>query len=303
MSFISLAKNGRKGAKYYVWTLLLILSTAIGVGQAPYFFALWGAGMDVSKSMELPISEAISVLGTNLFLTVELIPFCILLGVLLFSVAKLHQRPIKSLFTVRENFDWGRFFFLFILWFLILFALLGVSYMMGAPISWYAKKENFIMLLLVSLFILPLQVMFEEVLFRAYILQGLALSFKRPVFSMLCSGVLFGLLHAANPEVDVLGYEILAYYIVTGIFFGILTIMDDGIELSLGFHTANNIFGAVIVTTNWQVFQTDALFIDKSLPAIGLDMYLTLFAIFPLLLIILSKKYKWASFSKLIQKF
>lgn len=297
-----MGKSGRNGAKYYVWTFLLIISTAIGIGQIPYFFALWGAGIDVSNSTELSMTEAISVLGSNLFLTVELIPFCLLLVVLLLSVAKLHQRPIQSLFTVRANFDWSRFFFLFVVWFLILFVLLGCSYFMGANVSWYAKKETILMLLSVSIFILPLQVMFEEVLFRSYILQGLALSFKRPLISVLFSGALFGLLHAANPEVDVLGFEILIYYIVTGVFLGVLTVMDDGIELSLGFHTANNIFGAVVVTSNWQVFQTDALFIDSSSPKIGLDMYLTLFAIFPMLLFILSKKYKWTSFSKLIQK-
>jgi membrane protease YdiL (CAAX protease family) len=302
MSFISLAKNGRKGAKYYVWTLLLIFTTTIGVGQLPYYLGLWAAGIEFSKVLEVSMQDAIAILGSNLFFTLELIPFCLLLGVLLFSLKKIHGRPLNTVFTIREYFDWKRFFFLFVLWFLILATQLVFSYWTGAKIEWNANKETFLMLCGISLFILPLQVLFEEVLFRSYILQGLALSFKRPLLSIILSGTLFGLLHAANPEVDVLGNEILMYYIVTGLFLGVLTVMDDGLELSLGFHTANNIFGALIVTTDWQVFKTDALMIDNSPPVIGLDMYVTLFGVFPLVLLLLSKKYKWNSFSKLIIK-
>lgn len=301
MRFISLGKNGRNGAKYYVWTFLLIITTTIGVGQLPYYMGLLSAGVDLSKVLEVSMEEAMTILGSNLFLTLELLPFCILLGVLLFSFVKIHNRSLKTVFTARENFDWNRFFFLFTLWSLLLVIQLGLSYWMGAKIEWYAKKETFFMLCAVSLFILPLQVLFEEVLFRSYILQGLAISFKRPFLSIILSGTLFGLLHAANPEVDVLGQEILIYYIVTGLFLGVLTVMDDGLELSLGFHTANNIFGAMIVTTNWQVFKTDALMIDKTPPVISWDMYFTLFVVFPLLLFVLSKKYKWNSFSSLIE--
>ncbi len=302
MGFLSLGKNGRKSAKYYVWTFLLIITTTIGVGQLPYYLGLMAAGIEFSKVLELTMQEAISILGSNLFFTLELIPFCILLGVLLFAVTKIHERPLSTVFTIRESFDWKRFFFLFFLWFLILFFQLAITYWMGAKIQWNAKKETFLILCGVSLFILPLQVMFEEVLFRSYILQGFAMSFKRPMVSIILSGTLFGLLHAANPEVEVLGKEILIYYIVSGLFLGILTVMDDGLELSLGFHTANNIFGALVVTTDWQVFKTDALLMDTSPPLIGMDMYLTLFLVFPLLLFVLSKKYRWKSFSKLIDK-
>ena len=43
-----------------------------------------------------------------------------------------------------------------------------------------------------------------------------------------------------NPEVEKLGYLILVYYIGSGLFLGIITLMDEGIELALGFHFANN---------------------------------------------------------------
>jgi membrane protease YdiL (CAAX protease family) len=110
---------------------------------------------------------------------------------------------------------------------------------------------------------------------------------------MIFSGVIFGLMHFSNPEVNVLGFEIITYYILTGIFTNLMAVMDEGLELGIGFHAANNIFGCLIITNNWQVFQTDALWMDMSKPAIGLDLYITLFVFFPLMLFIFSKKYKW----------
>ena len=48
------------------------------------------------------------------------------------------------------------------------------------------------------------------------------------------------------------------------IFLGVLSIMDQGIELSLGFHAANNLITALLVTSTWTVFQTESILIDVS---------------------------------------
>jgi membrane protease YdiL (CAAX protease family) len=112
---------------------------------------------------------------------------------------------------------------------------------------------------------------------------------------MLMSGVIFGLMHYSNPEVKVLGSAILGYYILIGIFTSLMAVMDEGIELGIGFHAANNIFGCLIVTNHWQVFQTDALWMDMSEPKIGLDLVVTLLIFYPLMLFIFAKKYKWKS--------
>ena len=111
-----------------------------------------------------------------------------------------------------------------------------------------------------------------------------------------CSRV-FGLLHIANPEVEKLGYIIMVYYIGTGLFLGITALMDDGIELALGFHAANNLFTALLVTADWTAFQTHSVFKDMSDPTeIGiLEIFIPVFIIFPVLLLIFSKKYKWTN--------
>jgi len=88
------------------------------------------------------------------------------------------------------------------------------------------------------------------------------------------------------------------YYIGTGFLFGITTLMDDGTELSLGMHAANNIVAAVFVTMNWTVFQTEALFIDTSEPGVGIELFLPVFVIYPLVLFVFSKKYGWTNWKQ-----
>jgi len=70
--------------------------------------------------------------------------------------------------------------------------------------------------------------------------------------------------------------------------------MDEGSELSLGMHAANNIVAAVFVTVNWAAFQTDALFKDVSEPSLSMYMFLPVFIVYPLVILYLSKKYDWS---------
>ncbi len=81
-----------------------------------------------------------------------------------------------------------------------------------------------------------------------------------------------------------------------------MTIMDEGMELSMGYHAANNVFTAIMITNNWQAFQTDAVFIDTSTPSFGLDSIVTLAIIQPALLLLFSRIFKWKNWKKLIAR-
>lgn len=61
----------------------------------------------------------------------------------------------------------------------------------------------------------------------------------------------------------------------------------------LAFIFANNLVGALLITSDWSVFQTHSLFIDKSEPSAGFDVILPVVIIYPILLFIFSKKYNW----------
>ena len=105
-------------------------------------------------------------------------------------------------------------------------------------------------------------------------------------------------MHVANPEVTKLGYGILVFYVGTGLFLGIITLMDEGLELALGFHAANNLITALLVTADWTAFQTDSIYKDISAPTLGWDAIVPLVVIYPLLLWSFSKKYGWTQWKK-----
>ena len=73
-------------------------------------------------------------------------------------------------------------------------------------------------------------------------------------------------MHFWNPEVEKLGSIIIIAYITMGLFFGSITLLDEGLELAIGFHIGNNLLLALLLTSDWTVFQTYSLFIDKSTP-------------------------------------
>ncbi len=113
---------------------------------------------------------------------------------------------------------------------------------------------------------------------------------------LIITSVIFGMLHFWNPEVDKLGPTIMVYYIGTGLFLGIMTLMDEGLELALGFHAANNLFTALLVTADWTVFQTYSVLKDIAEPELGfIDLVLPVFILFPIVLFIFAKKYKWTN--------
>ena len=129
-------------------------------------------------------------------------------------------------------------------------------------------------------------------------MQGIGVATKNRWFPLIVTSLVFGLLHIANPEVEKLGYGILVYYIGTGFFLGIITLMDEGLELALGFHAANNLITALLVTANWTAFQTNSILIDISTPVLGADVYVPVFVVFPILVFIFSKKYGWTNWKE-----
>jgi hypothetical protein len=126
--------------------------------------------------------------------------------------------------------------------------------------------------------------------------KQIASKLKFKWFPLILTSVIFGMLHIANPEVEKLGYSIMIYYIGTGLFLGVITLMDEGMELALGFHAANNLFTALLVTANWTAFQTHSILKDTAEPTLEfIDLVLPVFIIFPLLLLIFGKVYKWTN--------
>mgnify|MGYP003325539806 CR=1 FL=1 len=64
--------------------------------------------------------------------------------------------------------------------------------------------------------------------------------------------------------------------------------MDEGIELALGFHAANNLVTALLVTSSWTVFQTESVLIDIPEPSLGGELFISLFILYPIFIFLMS---------------
>tara|TARA_B110000116_G_C16790649_1_gene563550 strand:- start:1008 stop:1481 length:474 start_codon:yes stop_codon:yes gene_type:complete len=148
-------------------------------------------------------------------------------------------------------------------------------------------------MLIISIIFIPFQSALEEYIFRGYLMQGFSKMFNNRWMPLILTSFIFGSLHYFNPEVDKLGPGLIIYYIGTGFFFGIITLMDEGIELSIGLHVANNLMTAILVTAEWTSFQTESIFKDVSEPSLGVELVVFLFIVYPLTMYIFSKKFNW----------
>ena len=111
------------------------------------------------------------------------------------------------------------------------------------------------LVLIIAFLIIPIQTTIEEVIFRGYLMQGLKMKIGSNKHAVILSGIMFGMMHIGNPEIEAIGNHVIIYYIASGVFLGLLALYDNGLELSIGYHAANNIFTALMVSNNWQVFK------------------------------------------------
>jgi uncharacterized protein len=251
--------------------------------------------MDVDVMMK----QIIEQFGVNLTFVLLIAPLSFACLFLLFWVKFAHQQSIRSLTTSRRKVDWNRILFSFTVWGLFSVISTGILYYLS-PESFVFNFDSskFFVFLILAIILIPLQTSFEEYLFRGYLMQALGVLTKNKWFPLLFTSVMFGLMHIANPEVGKLGPIIMIYYIGTGFFVGILTLMDEGMELALGFHAANNLIGALLVTADWTAFQTNSILKDVSEPSAGFDVLFPIFIIFPILLLIFGRKYGWKNWKE-----
>jgi len=287
MKYIQQAFKGDIG--YWKYLIIPVLFTGVIVLN---YLAIVLLDLDVDSIIKSEIEKK----GENRFLIESLAPLAIGLILLLLWVKFVHKQSITSLTTSRKKIDWKRIFFAFFFWGIISSGMVLLDYYLSPESYVYNfQLEPFIYLVIIAVLLVPLQTSFEEYLFRGYIMQGMGAFFKNKWLPLIVTSVMFGVMHIANPEVEKIGYFILIYYIGTGFFLGIITLMDEGLELALGFHAANNLFTALLVTANWTAFQTPSILRSIADPSESsiFEIIIPVFVIFPILIFIFAKVYKW----------
>jgi len=284
------------------WMYLLgsfVVITFNFIGQFPLtYYIIESNKFDLSSSDPL---ELLRKIESNLQLLLILIPFLFSFIGFWLIIKKLHNSSLVRIATIRKKIDFNRIIFSFVLWGgLIIFMVLFDYFIYPDDYKWNFKLKEFLIMLPIAFLLIPIQTSLEEFIFRGYLMEGFASLLKNSWMPLIFTSLIFGLLHIYNPEVDKLGHGILIYYIGTGLFLGVLSIMDQGIELSIGFHAANNLVTALLVTSTWTVFQTESILIDVSEPSLFFETVFSLLILYPLFLIVMSKKYNWNNWKEKI---
>ncbi len=265
------------------------------------FFAIIGSNFILSDGMDTNVmmQNYINEFGETIAFLMLIIPLVVLFFVLLFWVKIGAGQSIRSLTTARAKVDWKRVFFSFFVWSIFTIgSTLIYFYFSPTDFEINFNASAFFPFVIIALLTIPFQTSFEEYFFRGHLMQGLGLGSNNKWFPLIVTSVLFGLMHWGNPEVAAFGPIVMIYYIGTGFFLGIITLMDDGLELALGFHAANNLIGALLLTSSNSAFQTPSIL--KDISEVGSSSFseiiIPVLIIYPLLILLFAKKYNWSGF-------
>ena len=274
------------------WRVLITTLFTAGIFIANFILYFFMSKEEMDKAY-----KSMSDIPNNLSLIINLSPFILLLIILFFLVRNLHKRSILSLTTSRDKVDFKRIFFSFGLIMILTVVGFAVSYFINnSGIIWNFNPLKFAVLFLVSILFFPFQIAFEEYLFRGFLMQQIGVITKNRWFPLVFTSVLFGLFHSANPEVAKMGFGVMFFYIGTGLFLGIITLMDESLELALGFHLGNNLMAALLITSDFSAIHTDAVFrysgVENPVEMLN-EMLVSIAIVYPIMLFIFAKKYNW----------
>ena len=303
--FLEKVYQGRNDAGRWIAMIIILLIVTQFVGALPLGIVIFLKRMEnpdlvpnPENLMDLTAFEIPPITGFALMI----IPFVLGLITLLLLMKPIHERPMLSVVTGHSSFRWGKFFWGAGVWLILLSAYAALATVTGIQkVEFQFDPTTFFALIVVSLVLLPFQTGFEEVLFRGYLMQGFAKIFKYRWSTLIITSLIFGSLHFFNPEVKEFGRAIvMPQYIWFGVFFGICSLMDEGLELAWGVHAMNNIFLSVFFTQDSSALQTPALYrITEFSPLFDL---ISLFFISVIFIFVARHKFKWPEWNFLLAK-
>ena len=281
--------------RYLAMTLILFLG-ASSIGSIPLlmiivikmisggdFGSLTGNIMDLSR---YGISH-------NLGYLLLLLGFVAMFFAFKWLIRPFHKRTLNETINGRNRLRRNRIGMGMLVWgAMMLISLLFGLFTSPENYQFQFQAGRFLILLLLTLLILTFQTSFVEIFFRGYLSQGIAAATRSRWWTLIIISLAFGLVHSANPEVKEFGFWIsMPQYVLMGIILGVVSILDDGIELALGIHFINNAFIALFTTNRSSAFQTDALFEVKEIKPEMELIWMIIYAV--VVIALLGRIYRW----------
>ncbi|MEM9343015.1 MAG: CPBP family intramembrane glutamic endopeptidase [Pseudomonadota bacterium] len=236
----------------------------------------------------LIIIEAVWVIGSwailpdydmttdSTWVTVALLStFAFMLFGTFFVVRRLQGRPPATLFgplpaALRDAFACGRLLavFLLIVNVVLPFDIWTQSEFGMQPIAW-------VLLLPITLGFLLMQVTAEEVVFRGYLLQGLAARFQSPFAWMVVPSVLFGLGHLWSADSPAAAAQYVIWTTAFGLACADLTGRTGNLGAAIMLHFMTNLFSVALISPvgpigGLALFQLPAQYGPEDVSTIGL---------------------------------
>jgi membrane protease YdiL (CAAX protease family) len=271
-TYLDVAREGKNDWWRYVLSLAFILFMWFIVGSIPIFVLLFFVSVDGDPATSLDAAGSFLGVDPLLAFIATVSSFLTFFLSVPLAVRFLHGRPVRTLITASEHINWGRLFRSFGLWF-VLSAWISLVEALLYP-GRYELTLNLGKLIpfaVATLLLIPFQTSAEELFFRGYLIQWIGLKVGNWVVLSIISGLLFALPHVLNPEVDVNFWLVMSFYFLFGVFAAWVTLKDNGLEIALGMHAANNIYAAIIANYTNSALQTPAIFTVNELdPVYGL---------------------------------
>jgi len=282
--------------RYFLGCIIIFIGTQLG--SIPFVIAIFSK-IGAEGASKIDQTSMMYVLeDSNLTLFYFLLPYLFgFIGIIL-VIKFLHNQTFLSITTSRKTIDFSKMRTSFTIASFFVIVTTVFSYIIYPDEYTYNfELTPFLILFSVVVLLIPIQTSWEEYVFRGYLMQGIGGMVNNKWVPLIITSISFGLLHYWNPEVMKLGPVLLIHYVLTGLFFGIITLMDKGMELAIGFHAGNNMLIALLVTADWTVLQTNSVLKSIGQPEI-ISMLIPIFILYPLTILYFSKKYNWKNWKE-----
>ena len=271
--FFQKAYQGRNA--WWRWLLTIVLVIAFWLlGHVPVVGFMEAMRRQLGLGDEAFLGGAFPAgVDRNLFLALALLPFVVAFVAMRLLIPLIHRRPFLSVITGRDRFDWSRAWVGLIVGLAV--SVIGTfAILPPGSYHWQYDPERFWPLLAIAVLMIPLQSAAEEILFRGYLMQGLALILKNKIAPLIIVTLLFALAHLGNAEFAGMFGKVLVVYLLLSVLFGLCAVLDDGLEISCGLHASNNLFLAVVLSPEDGSLPSYSLFATKLAPVLAYSPWL-----------------------------
>jgi membrane protease YdiL (CAAX protease family) len=269
--YLEAARTGRNDWWRYLLSFPAILISWLIVGSIPAMLLMAYTLMDGDPATSFSGAGFVGIPVIPEFLA-TILSFIPLIVATLLAVRFIHARSLRTLVTGEARIRWRRIFAGAGVWFVIA-ALVSMieSWLYPGRYILTFQAVTWTAYAVIALIFIPMQTSAEELFFRGYLLQWIGLRLKNKWVLAIFNGALFFLPHIANPEMAANSILIGLGYFALGFFFTLITLQDNGMELALGMHAANNLFASLFANYTITSLPSPALFTVQILdPVYGL---------------------------------